>query len=386
MMIHARQLGLSLLRCPQTGEELALKDLEEAELAVGGPLVALRLPSDKEAQTAPPFGATPTVLLRSDGRVAYPVVDGVPILLAPEALGLRTACKAFDLSQPRYAEAYAEMRFYNELASEQAERVDELECFRLLEPLKKGLPAEQASQFLPREKWLDATYDSLSQSEAYGHLAPVDGARLIQLGGQGYHAVKFLLAGAAEAWAVTPMLGEAKLAMALARAVGVEDRLRCVVSIAEELALSDDAFDGVYSGGCVHHMVTDLALAQVARVLRPGGKFSAVDPWKTPFHDAGTRLLGKREAVHCRPLTSRRVEPLFREFEDAKVVHHGALTRHLLLAVHKAGLKSSLAFAHRIGVADDFVSSLAPGLRRLGSSVALIASKGKQPHAAELAA
>lgn len=366
---------VSMLRCPTTGQSLRLLAIADAETQIGTPLVSLRLCKDGEEVKAPPFGPTPQVLLREDAELAYPVVDGIPILLAPEALGPQSKQRDFDLRQARYDEAYSEMQFYNEMASEQAERVEELECFDLLRPLM-NLSEEASLAFpAPRADWLDAVYDSASQNDAYEHLAPIANQRLLQLGGQGYHAVKFLLGGASEAWAITPMLGELRLARALARAVGVEDRLRCVVSIAEELALGSDTFDGIYSGGCVHHMVTDLAMDEASRVLKQGGRFAAVDPWKTPFHDVGTKLFGKREAVHCRPLTTQRVAPMFEAFNEAEVVHHGAVSRHLLLALHKLGLRSPLAVADRIGSFDDAVASVVPGMRGLGSSVALLATK-----------
>ena len=37
--------------------------------------------------------------------------------------------------------------------------------------------------------------------------------RVLQVGGSGSHAVKFLVAGAAEAWLITPMHGETSVAL-----------------------------------------------------------------------------------------------------------------------------------------------------------------------------
>ncbi len=42
------------------------------------------------------------------------------------------------------------------------------------------------------------------------------GARVLQVGGSGLHAVKFLLAGAAETWLVSPVHGELIFGRALA--------------------------------------------------------------------------------------------------------------------------------------------------------------------------
>ena len=51
-------------------------------------------------------------------------------------------------------------------------------------------------------------------------------------------------------------------------------------------------------------MTTELAMPEIARVLKPGGRFSAMDPWRAPLYAIGTKILGKREVnVYCRPLT-----------------------------------------------------------------------------------
>ena len=368
---------VSCLRCPSTGLELRLLQREDAERECGEELYPLRLATASESDRAPVTGVTDEVLLRSDGNLAYPVVDGMPILLAPEALGRKSDQREFDLGAPYFAEAYAEMRFYNRVASEEAEKVTESGSYEQLGFLRKQLEHREGVFPVPREAWLDAIYDCAAQWDAYTHLSPIDGGRLMQLGGRGFHAVKFLLGGAAEAFLVTPMLGEARFALALAKAIGVAEGLRCVVAVAEQLPLRDDLFDGIYSGGCLHHMVTDAAVPESSRVLKPGGRFAAADPWKTPFHVFGTKLFGKREAVHCRPLTPQRVAPVSEVFEDGRVVLHGSLTRHPLLALNKLGVSSSLRTAWNLNAVDDWVSSRVPGLRRLGSSAVVLATKGK---------
>ena len=104
--------------------------------------------------------------------------------------------------------------------------------------------------------------------------------------------MKWLLAGAAEAWVMTPMLGEVYCSIALAKEAGVVDRLRCVVGVAEEIPLAGDMFDAIYSGGCVHHMTTELAMPEIARVLKSGGRFASADPWRAPLHSIGKKFLG----------------------------------------------------------------------------------------------
>ncbi len=357
-----------LLLCPETKMELIASTLAEAEADVGASLMPLR-------QTSSPQDYA-EVLLREDRQVAYPVVDGIPVLLVPEALGKPGGQVRCSPADPKYAEAYEEMDFYNRVATQEAEQIQTSDAYAAVAPVYQANPDQLSSFPDPAEIWLDSVYDCVSQWDAYDHLAPLSGKRMLQLGGKGIHAVKFLLCGAREAWVVSPMIGELRCARALAKVFGVADRLRCAVAIAEELPLRADSFDAVYCGGCLHHMVLDLAVKEVKRVLRAGGKFAAVEPWKTPLHTIGTRILGKRErSIHCRPLTRARVEPLYHVFREAKTTHHGTLTRYPLLALMKFGLSSSVSTVWRVSAIDDALCSRLPGMRRWGSSIACLAVK-----------
>ncbi len=362
---------LDLIVCPLTGQGLQLRNFKEAEKELGGPL------HPREDPDGQPVGVTPTLLVRADRACAYPVLDGVPILLAPEMVTIVERRRAFDLRLPQYAEAYEEMRFYNRVASHEAQKIEDSDLFlKAIKPILAASPTQIDSFPEPWDLWLDATYDTGSQMDAYSHIAPIKGKRVLQLGGMGLHAVKLLLAGASEAWVLTPMIGEVEHSVALAKAAGVADRLRCVVAVAEELPFASDTFDIIYSGGCVHHMVTDLALPEASRALKKGGKFAAVDPWRAPFYSIGTKVFGKREPeVYCRPLTTERAAPLATAFEFAQVSRHGALTRYPLIALDRVGVSSSLRFAHDVGKWDDKLSSWIPGLGKLASSAALLGTK-----------
>src|SRR5687767_2737665 len=99
-----------ILVCPETKLPVRQRALDEAtSLTPERSLVAGRSDGPR------PVGPTPSVLLREDHQCAYPVVDGIPVLLAPEALVPPSRQRSVDLSDPRYAEAYAEMDFYNQV-------------------------------------------------------------------------------------------------------------------------------------------------------------------------------------------------------------------------------------------------------------------------------
>jgi len=123
-------------------------------------------------------------------------------------------------------------------------------------------------------------------------------------------------------------------------------------------------------------MTTALAFAEASRVLTPGGRFAAVDPWKAALYSIGTRIFGKREKnVYCVPLDSTRIAPAAEAFREVKVIHHGAITRYPLLALQKFGFTASLRAVLAITKADDAISDLVPSLRQQGSSVVVLGTK-----------
>lgn len=333
---------------------------------------ALRAPT---ATTYRPLGPTPSVLVRQDGGGAYPVKAGIPVLLAPEMLVPAPDEVSIDISQPQYAEAYEEMAFYTAEGMERLEDVGRSSSGRNLSRIMAA--GDRAAACFPEDwvTWIDAKYELAAQLDAYRFLRPA-GSTVMQVGGNGLHALKFLLAGARTAWLVSPMIGELRYAKALATHCGVAHRFRCVAAVAEELPFGEAVFDAVYAQGSVHHWVTRLAIPECHRVLKPGGRFAAVEPWRAPLYGLGTGLLGKRQRdIHCVVLTSERVKPFLEEFHRADIEHHWPLSRYALIGLSKLGIKLRKETVWHIGRFDDRIASRWAKLRDTGSSVAIMARK-----------
>lgn len=360
--------------CPETRLRLEECSLAEAIDRVGGSTLRGRT-IDRSTQVGP----TPTVMLREDRRCAYPVVSGIPVLLVPEQLIPERdfeAVPGVHTSDPRYAESYDEMAHYNRVAHQEAEVITAAPATTSLSRVLNLSPTQRHSFPEPHAAWLDATYEAVAQWDAFRHLAPLSGKTVLQVGGKGTHAVRFLLAGAREAWAVSPMVGELEHGRALARHFGVEAQYRCVSGIAEEMPFADETFDAVYSDSCIHHTVTDLAAAECRRILRPGGRFAAIEPWRAPFYRLGIKVFGKREkGINCRPMTTERARPFHAVFDEATVIHHGALTRYPLLALAQLGWELRPLQVFKITRIDDACCSLIKPLRELGSSSAILGSR-----------
>jgi SAM-dependent methyltransferase/uncharacterized protein YbaR (Trm112 family) len=373
-----------ILVCPKTHRPVRIESLEDAERGIAGTIPMITR-TDGFPQ---PFGRTTFVMIRDDSLCAFPVIDGIPVMLWPEVLLPADATELPTCDEPQYLEAYAEMRHYNELGDVQAKEIADSHLASLLMPTLRAAEVARSSFPEPPAIWLDAVYDSAAEFDGYRHISPVTGKRVLQLGGSGLHAVKLLLAGAGEAWVCSPMIGELRTALALAALAQVADRIRVVVGVAEELPFADSSFDAIYSGGCIHHTITSASLPETARILRSGGRFAATEPWRGPLYRVGKMVFGRRpewckrgvrgrfeDEVQCRPLTADRVEPLFEAFTDSRVEHHGTFTRYPLIALSVLGFETSLRSVRHITDIDDKIAAMIPGARNLGSSVALIATK-----------
>ena len=359
------------LRCPLSGSALRLVDIDRGQRA------AFVCAPRKGGDIEPIVQATDRMLIAEDGASAYPIVDGFPVLLGPERLlpATRDAGRPVDLRDPLYAEAYEEMKFYNSPhASPPRDRImGALEGYGDFAAIALGFPE-------PARVWVDAPHESLAQLEAYRYLAPVADKTVLQIGGSGPHAVKLLLAGARRGFLVTPMLAEARYAARLASDYGVRDRFAPVLGVGEQIPLAAEAVDLVFSGGCFHHMRWRHLGGELHRVLAEGGKFAGTDPWKTPLHTIGTRMLGKRESqVHCRPVTPKRLTELRKWFPDLTVRRHGPLLRYVFLGLDKLSrgrFRPSPGFMMTVMRVDDFLGRAAR-LERYGGALVVAGTKSR---------
>lgn len=359
---------LADLTCPRTQRRLELVRLSDSDKRA-----LKKIPRTGFAAGDYGLGDGQEFLTAGDGQY-YAIADGFPVLLYPEMLVTNAAVDPVDLFDPRYQEAYEEMTHYNSIGNDGADKLDEATLRSLMGLLADIRPA--ADTFPDAAGgWIDSLHDGLSQFEAYSYLTPIVGKSFLQLGGSGSHAVKALLGGAKRGTLLTPMLGEARQGRALARHYGVADRFNAVVAIGEELPFRAASVDAIYSGGCIHHMRTEYAFAELDRVLSVGGRFSSVDPWKTAMHTIGTKVFGKRECgVFCRPIDSKRLAPIKR-FTNHTINRHGPFFRYPMIVLEKVGLRLPVTAMLRLARFDDAVGRLTRTTNILSGSIMFAGEK-----------
>jgi SAM-dependent methyltransferase len=178
-----------------------------------------------------------------------------------------------------------------------------------------------------------------------GHLGPLAGARVLDAGcGTGDLTLLLARAGA-EVTALDLSAGMAERTAARAQADGVGDRVRTVVAPLESTGLPDDAFDAVAGKWVLHHADVPRATAELARVLKPGGRgafFENLDAnpllrlaRRRVLGRLGTRRLGTTDE---RPLTASDLEAIRAAFGEL-TLHHPTFHFFELLSSRALGYR-----------------------------------------------
>ena len=111
-------------------------------------------------------------------------------------------------------------------------------------------------------------------------LGDLRGRRVLDIGcGQGDTSVWFALQGA-EVWALDVSAEMVKLTSELAARHDRAATVHATVGRVEDLALADDFFDLVFADGVLHHLDMRLAVPNLVRLLKPGGRGFFFEPQK----------------------------------------------------------------------------------------------------------
>lgn len=133
---------------------------------------------------------------------------------------------------------------------------------------------------------------------------------------------------------------------------------------AHDTKFPDGCFDYVFGNGVIHHLDADGAYAEIARVLRPGGKAFFMEPmFHHPLVWLLRRLTPKLRSPDERPLS---ISDLERAKKSFRAVRH---REHFLLAVgaapaHLLGRRAALAAIGAADRVDQWLMRLAPPLSR----------------------
>lgn len=132
---------------------------------------------------------------------------------------------------------------------------------------------------------------------------------------------------------------------------------------AERMTFADDSFDAVVGSGILHHLDLDVAVPEVARVLRVGGRAVFYEPLgHNPFINAFRRLTPALRTDDEHPLLMSDLAGLCRHFGSVTVSYH-VLTALAAVPLTRFG-RIGRVVAHALERVDRVLFRLVPPLRR----------------------
>ena len=95
----------------------------------------------------------------------------------------------------------------------------------------------------------------------------------------------------------------------------------------ENLSLANDSFELIYGTGVLHHLKLDLAVKEIARVLKKDGKIIFVEPLGTnPIINLYRWMTPKARSHDEHPFKDKDFSFMKNHFKDLKIKYYGFLT------------------------------------------------------------
>jgi SAM-dependent methyltransferase len=183
--------------------------------------------------------------------------------------------------------------------------------------------------------------------------------------GPGYLTEYLFERGAAEVTGIDVSEGEIEQAVENAARLGVAERTHFFAADAHATGLPDDSFDLIVGESILHHLDLRVALEEIRRIMRPGGRAVFLEPlWHNPILRLGRALTPSARTPDEHPLTTSDWELCASIFSDFKHYEREFLTIPLMPLNLLLPLAAQRALARTVGRADDRVLQRFPALRK----------------------
>ena len=235
----------------------------------------------------------------------------------------------------------------------------------------------KAGRYSPARGWIKRSKGAFDRHQDFHGFFDPHGKHVVDYGcGNGELTLQLLERGAAHvtAFDVSPEFVE--LARARAASHGVGDRADFLVADAHDLPLADDSVELVAGIAILHHLDLRAALAELLRILAPGGRAVFVEPLAhNPVLRLGRALTPSARTADERPLTAGDWElcaSAFPHFEH----HERELVTILFMPLNLVlRLSAQRRLARALAGADKWLLSRAPLLRRYARLSILVFEK-----------
>jgi Methylase involved in ubiquinone/menaquinone biosynthesis len=183
--------------------------------------------------------------------------------------------------------------------------------------------------------------------------------------GPGYLTDYLFESGAVWVTGIDVSEGEIEQASEKAISAGYGDRSRFLVADAHATGLADDEFDLIVGASILHHLDLRVALEEIRRILKPGGRAVFLEPlWHNPLLRLGRALTPSARTPDEHPLTTSDWElcasifPAFHHYER-ELITIPLMPLNLVLP-----LSAQRRFARGVGALDDYLLDRFPRARK----------------------
>jgi len=210
-------------------------------------------------------------------------------------------------------------------------------------------------------------YEKGPQGRLWGHLwenLAIRGARVLDYG-CGCGDFTWLLAGRGAKVVGFDISPQSVIQASRAARPSANGSPAFLVADAHRTPFADNSLDVVVGNGALHHLELEDAYAEIARVLRPGGKAFFVEPmYSHPLLWLLRRVTPKSHTLDERPLSPADIEKARRWFRKVSCREH-FLFAACAAPVHLLGRPAALAVIGGMDRFDQVLMRAAPPLRRL---------------------
>jgi|SRR5580692_9240594 SAM-dependent methyltransferase len=183
--------------------------------------------------------------------------------------------------------------------------------------------------------------------------------------GPGYLTRYLFERGALRVTGIDVSEGEIEQARVRATEEGFDDRSDFLVADAHATGLPEDSFDLIVGESILHHLDLRVALEEIRRILRPGGRAVFLEPlWHNPLLRLGRALTPTARTPDEHPLTTRDWELCASIFANFHHHEREFLTIPLMPLNLVLPVSVQRRLAGRLGALDDRVLERLPAARQ----------------------
>lgn len=183
--------------------------------------------------------------------------------------------------------------------------------------------------------------------------------------GPGYKARYLLEGGALHVTGIDISEGEIEQAQLMAEREGFAEKTRFLATDAHATGLDSHSFDLVVGEAILHHLDLRVALEEIKRILKPGGRAVFLEPmWHNPILRLGRALTPSARTPDEHPLTIADWDLCASIFKDFRHYEREFLTIPLMPLNLALPIGAQRWLARRLGALDDRVIERFPATRK----------------------